>query len=86
MTVVGWDRAVMEKESRPFRWIRPQWTAAHAARVILEGVARNRAMIVFPMIGRVAWMLMRWQPAVVYWLSMRRVRMFRGSAERYRTS
>ncbi len=86
MTVVGWDRAVMEKESRRTHFLLPQWTAAHAARVILEGVARNRAMIVFPMIGRVAWMLMRWQPAVVYWLTMRRVRMFRGVGERYRAS
>lgn len=77
MTVVNMDLATIERDSRRTHFLLPQWSAAHAAREILTGVARNKAMIVFPWIGRVYWRLHRIAPALVYWVTLRRMRMFR---------
>ena len=51
--------------------------AAQAARVVLRGVARNRAIIAFPFHTRFAWWLYRLYPALLGLLTRRAVRMFR---------
>jgi hypothetical protein len=55
----------------------PQWSAEQAVREILRGVTRNKALIVFPAIVRWIWRLYRALPAVIYWVSIQRMRMFR---------
>jgi NAD(P)-dependent dehydrogenase (short-subunit alcohol dehydrogenase family) len=77
LTVVNMDRATIERDSRRTHFLLPQWSAARAAREILKGVSRNRAMIVFPWIGRVAWRLHRYVPGLIYWVTVRRMRMMR---------
>ncbi len=77
MTVLNVDLATIERDSRRTHFLLPQWTAARAAKEILEGVVRNKAMIVFPWIGRLFWRLHRLLPGLVYWVTIRRMRMFR---------
>jgi NAD(P)-dependent dehydrogenase (short-subunit alcohol dehydrogenase family) len=77
MTVVNMDLATIERDSRRTHFLLPQWSAARAAREILKGVSHNQAMIVFPWIGRVFWRLHRLAPALVYWVTLWRMRMFR---------
>lgn len=57
----------------PFRMI----DAAEAARAILGGVERNRAVIVFPFYARFLWWLMRLHPALAGVVHRRSVRDFR---------
>jgi NAD(P)-dependent dehydrogenase (short-subunit alcohol dehydrogenase family) len=83
MTVINMDRQEITRESRRSHFLFPQWTAQRAARVICDGVSRNKAMIVFPMIGRMAWRMQRWFPEVIYWITLRRVRMVRKVRDRY---
>lgn len=50
---------------------------AAAARAILEGAARNRALIVFPRYARVLWWLYRLSPALLAPLERKTIRDFR---------
>lgn len=86
LTVVNMDRATIERDSRRTHFLLPQWSAAHAAREILKGVSMNKAMIVFPWIGRVFWRIHRLAPALVYWVTLRRMRMFRQMRANYLAS
>jgi NAD(P)-dependent dehydrogenase (short-subunit alcohol dehydrogenase family) len=54
-----------------------QMSAEDAARQILRGVSRNQALIVFPAEIRWAWRIYRALPSLIYWISVRRMRMFR---------
>jgi NAD(P)-dependent dehydrogenase (short-subunit alcohol dehydrogenase family) len=51
--------------------------AAKAARHILRGVARNRAIIAFPFYARLAWRLQRLHPALTLPLARKTVKEFR---------
>jgi short-subunit dehydrogenase len=53
--------------------------AERAARTILRGVARNRAMIVFPLHARVLWGLYRLWPPLLFPLGRKMVRDFRAA-------
>lgn len=86
MTVMNMDLATIERDSRRTHFLLPQWTARRAACEILRRASRNEVMIVFPWIGRVIWRLHRLVPAVVYWITLRRMRMFRETRERYLVS
>jgi len=77
LVVVNLDRTTIERDSRRTHFLLPQWSAERAAREIVRGVRRNKAMIVFPWVGRMAWRLHRLFPALVYWITLRRMRMFR---------
>ncbi|HLH13076.1 MAG TPA: SDR family oxidoreductase [Methylovirgula sp.] len=83
MTVMNMDLATIERDSRRTHFLLPQWSAARAAQEILAGVAHNRAMIVFPWIGRVYWRLHRFVPSLVYSVTLRRMRSFRKMREKY---
>jgi NAD(P)-dependent dehydrogenase (short-subunit alcohol dehydrogenase family) len=63
--------------SRRSHFLMPQWSAEEAAHEILRGVTRNKALIVFPAVVRFIWRLYRALPAVIYWISIRRMRIFR---------
>jgi short-subunit dehydrogenase len=52
-------------------------SAETAAAAALKGVARNKAVIIFPFIGRVAWLLYRIHPALVAPFHRKLVRDFR---------
>ena len=54
-----------------------QLSAEDAARAILRGVSRNQALIVFPLEVRWIWRIYRALPSLIYWISVRRMRMFR---------
>lgn len=83
LTVVNMDKATIERDSRRTHFLLPQWTAERAARVILAGVARNRAMIVFPWVARVFWWIHRLAPPLIYRVSLLRFRMFRRMRDAY---
>jgi NAD(P)-dependent dehydrogenase (short-subunit alcohol dehydrogenase family) len=63
--------------SRRSHFLMPQRSAEEAAHEILRGVTRNKALIVFPAVVRFIWRLYRALPAVIYWISIRRMRIFR---------
>jgi short-subunit dehydrogenase len=77
MTVMNVGREEVVRVSGRSHFLMPQWSATDAAREILRGVSRNKAMIVFPMIGRWIWRLYRAFPSLIYWVSLHRMRMFR---------
>jgi len=79
MTVMNMkvSRDEIVRVSRRSHFLMPQWSAEQAVHEILDGVARNRALIVFPAVVRWIWRLYRVVPAVIYWVSVRRMRMFR---------
>ena len=55
-----------------------------AAEIILRGVARNRAMIVFPLNARIAWWLHRLHPSIMVLIgryNMKRFRKIKGRVE-----
>ena len=83
LMVVNLDRTTIEEDSRKTHFFLPQWTAERAAREILRGASLNRAMIVFPWIGRLAWRLHRFVPPLIYWVTLQRMRMFRKLRARY---
>jgi NAD(P)-dependent dehydrogenase (short-subunit alcohol dehydrogenase family) len=83
LTVVNLDKSTIEQDSRRTHFLLPQWTAEKAANVILAGVERNRAMIVFPWIAHVLWFLHKMTPALVYWISLQRFRIFRRMRDAY---
>jgi NAD(P)-dependent dehydrogenase (short-subunit alcohol dehydrogenase family) len=77
MIVMNGSRDEVVKISRRSHFLIPQMTAQEAARTILKGVVRNRALIVFPGAVRLIWRLYRLFPALVYRISVYRMRMFR---------
>lgn len=83
LVVVNMDPETIERESRRTHFLLPQWSAIRAAREILKGVSQNKAMIVFPWIGRVIWRLHRVAPGLVYWVTLQRMRMFRKMRAQY---
>ena len=83
LTVVNLDKSTIERDSRRTHYLLPQWTAARAARVILAGVERDRAMIVFPWIAHLIWFLHKFTPGLIYWISLQRFRAFRRMRDAY---
>lgn len=79
MTIMNWSvsRDQFERLTRRTHFLMPQWTAEQAATKILRGVAQNQALIIFPAVIRWIWRLFRAFPTVIYWVSIRRMRMFR---------
>jgi NAD(P)-dependent dehydrogenase (short-subunit alcohol dehydrogenase family) len=77
MTVMNVDRETIVRVSRRSHFPLPQWTAEAAALEILRGVSQNKPMIIFPRAGRFVWRLYRAVPGLIYWISVRRMRMFR---------
>jgi NAD(P)-dependent dehydrogenase (short-subunit alcohol dehydrogenase family) len=71
--VVGVDRARAEA-AIPFRFL----DADDAVASTLRGVARNRALVVFPWEIRLLWWLDRLAPSLVDWLSVAVARRYRG--------
>jgi NAD(P)-dependent dehydrogenase (short-subunit alcohol dehydrogenase family) len=71
-TYVGSDKA-STVSLIPMRFV----PADVAARAILDGVARNRAVIVFPFYARLMWWIQRVAPGVMEHLHRRTVRLFR---------
>ena len=57
----------------PFKPMEPD----QAARIILRGVQRNRAIIVFPFVARLCWWLYRIHPVLVGPMTRKMVRDFR---------
>ncbi|HST20425.1 MAG TPA: SDR family oxidoreductase [Blastocatellia bacterium] len=62
-------------ELLPFKLI----SADKAAQVILQGVARNKAIIVFPFYGRILWWLQRMNHSLINPISRKMVKDFRAS-------
>jgi hypothetical protein len=77
MTVGKWIWQRSSATAGATHFLLPQWSAAHAADEILTRVARNKAMIVFPWVGRVYCCLHRIVPAPVYRVTLQRMTMFR---------
>jgi short-subunit dehydrogenase len=79
MTVMNMkvSRDEIVRVNRRSHFLMLQWSVERAAREILHGVTRDKALIVFPAIVRWIWRLYRALPAVIYWVSVRRMRMFR---------
>ncbi|MDR3661100.1 MAG: SDR family oxidoreductase [Mycobacterium sp.] len=79
MTVVNMkvDTEEIVRVSRSSHFLMPQWSAEQAAREILAGVVRNKALIVFPGVVRGIWRLNRLFPGLLYRVNVRRMRMFR---------
>jgi NAD(P)-dependent dehydrogenase (short-subunit alcohol dehydrogenase family) len=77
MIVMNASRDEVVATSRRSHFLIPQISAQHAARAILRGVARNRALIVFPAAVRLIWRVYRLFPALIYRISVYRMRMFR---------
>ena len=78
MVVVNMPREQVATLSRRTHYLMPQMSAEAAARVILRGVARNRALIVFPTAVQLIWHLYRWFPSLLYPVNIHRMRLFRG--------
>jgi NAD(P)-dependent dehydrogenase (short-subunit alcohol dehydrogenase family) len=78
MVVVNMPREQVATLSRRTHYLMPQRSAHDAARVILRGVARNQALIVFPTAVQLIWRLYRLFPRVFYRISIHRMRLFRG--------
>ncbi|MFB0533577.1 MAG: SDR family NAD(P)-dependent oxidoreductase [Anaerolineae bacterium] len=75
-----YDVATVLKASREDAWALIPFNAmeaARAARVMLRGVARNRAIIIFPFHTRLPWWLHRLHPSLSAIWGSRVVRMFR---------
>ncbi|HEY7543392.1 MAG TPA: SDR family NAD(P)-dependent oxidoreductase, partial [Blastocatellia bacterium] len=62
-------------ENIPFRPIE----AERAAQIILRGVARNKAIIIFPFYARLIWWLSRIHPALLAPLAKKTLKDFRSS-------
>jgi NAD(P)-dependent dehydrogenase (short-subunit alcohol dehydrogenase family) len=78
MVVVNMPRDQVTTLSRHTHYLMPQMSAQAAARAILRGVARNRALIVFPSAVQIIWHLYRWFPSLLYPVNIHRMRLFRG--------
>jgi NAD(P)-dependent dehydrogenase (short-subunit alcohol dehydrogenase family) len=77
MVVMNMPREQVIRVSRRSHFPMPQMSAQDAAHAILRGVVRNQALIVFPAASQLIWHLYRWFPRLIYWISPRRMRMFR---------
>jgi NAD(P)-dependent dehydrogenase (short-subunit alcohol dehydrogenase family) len=77
MVVVNMPREEIVRVSRRSHYLMPQQSAQEAARIILRGVVRNQALIVFPTAVQVIWRLYRWVPSLIYRVMRHRMRMFR---------
>jgi NAD(P)-dependent dehydrogenase (short-subunit alcohol dehydrogenase family) len=77
MIVMNMPREQVVQVSRRSHFPIPQMRAEDAAREILRGVSRNQALIVFPAAVRWIWRIYRAFPPLIYWISLRRMRMFR---------
>ncbi len=79
MTIMNWkvSRDKFERVTRRTHFLMPQWTVEEAVTEILRGVTRNKALIIFPAVIRWIWRLYRVLPSVIYWISVRRMRVFR---------
>jgi NAD(P)-dependent dehydrogenase (short-subunit alcohol dehydrogenase family) len=77
MVVMNMPREQVATLSRRTHYLMPQMSAQDAARAILFGVTRNRALIVFPTAVQVIWHLYRWFPSLFYRISIHRMRLFR---------
>jgi NAD(P)-dependent dehydrogenase (short-subunit alcohol dehydrogenase family) len=78
MVVINMPREQVVTLSRRTHYLMPQMSAHDAARAILRGVARNRALIVFPAAVQIIWHLYRWFPSLFYPINIHRMRLFRG--------
>ena len=77
MVVMNMPREQVVTLSRHTHYLMPQMTAEAAARAILRGVARNRALIVFPTAVQLIWHVYRWFPGLLHRISLHRMRLFR---------
>ncbi len=77
MVVMNMPREQVVQVSRRSHFPIPQISAQEGARAILRGMMRNEALIVFPSAVRWIWRLYRLAPSVLYWASVRRMRVFR---------
>jgi len=77
MVVVNMPREQVATLSRRTHYLMPQMSAEAAARAILRGVARNRALIVFPFAVQAIWHLYRRFPGLFYRINVHRMRLFR---------
>lgn len=79
MTIMNWtvSRDEFERMTRRTHFLMPQWTAEEAVAEIFRGVSRNKPLIIFPAVIRWIWRIYRAFPAVIYWISIRRMRIFR---------
>jgi NAD(P)-dependent dehydrogenase (short-subunit alcohol dehydrogenase family) len=78
MVVVNMPREQVATLSRRTHYLMPQMSAQAAARAILRGVGRNRALIVFPTAVQIIWHLYRWFPGLFYRINIHRMGLFRG--------
>lgn len=77
MVVMNMPREQVVQASRRSHFPIPQISAEYAAREILRGVSRNQALIIFPAAVRWIWRIYRALPSLIYWVSIRRMRMIR---------
>ena len=77
MIVMNATRERVVEISRRSHFLIPQISAQDAAQRILRGVSRNQALIIFPASVRWIWRVSRLFPALMYWASLYRMRMFR---------
>ena len=77
MVVMNMPREQVVTLSRHTHYLMPQMTGEAAARAILRGVARNRALIVFPTAVQLIWHVYRWFPGLLHRISLHRMRLFR---------
>jgi NAD(P)-dependent dehydrogenase (short-subunit alcohol dehydrogenase family) len=77
MIVANMPREQVATLSRRTHYLMPQISAPAAARAILRGVSRNRALIVFPTAVQVIWHLYRWFPGLFTLINVHRMRLFR---------
>lgn len=73
MVVMNMPREQVVTLSRRMHYLMPQMTAEAAARTILRGVARNRALIVFPTPVQLIWHVYRWFPGLLHRISLHRM-------------
>lgn len=67
----------MSRETAAARLPKKAVSAADAADIILRGVHKNDAIIIFPATVRVAWRLYRWWPKLMEDVWVKRMRDFR---------
>lgn len=67
----------MSRETAAARLPKKAVSAADAAKIILRGVQKNDAIIIFPVAVRVAWRLYRWWPKLMENVWVKRMRDFR---------
>lgn len=76
MVVVNMPREQVATLRRRTHYLMPQMSGPGAARAILRGVDRNRALVVFPAAAQIIWHVYRWFPSVFYRINTHRMRLF----------